>query len=126
MALKKILMHHEKEGVCIHFIIFEAFSLNSFEQFPITAIREIKLLKALSHPNILQLREMAVERSKGKIKLSCRLHASLPDILHRRRAEKAQHVYGHAVYGARPIGTSGEPRCSVYRTPDQMLLDAAS
>lgn len=51
------------------FDYFEASSLNSFEQFPITAIREIKLLKALSHPNILQLREMAVERSKGKIKL---------------------------------------------------------
>ncbi|KAJ5320514.1 hypothetical protein PENANT_c033G00177 [Penicillium antarcticum] len=47
VALKKILMHHEKEG------------------FPITAIREIKLLKALSHPNILQLKEMAIERGKG-------------------------------------------------------------
>lgn len=34
-------------------------------KFPITALREIKLLKMLSHPNILQLREMAVERSKG-------------------------------------------------------------
>ncbi|OOQ87575.1 Serine/threonine-protein kinase bur1 [Penicillium brasilianum] len=48
VALKKILMHHEKEG------------------FPITAIREIKLLKALSHVNILQLKEMAIERSKGE------------------------------------------------------------
>lgn len=34
-------------------------------KFPITALREIKLLKMLSHPNILQLQEMAVERSKG-------------------------------------------------------------
>ncbi|KAJ5169120.1 Serine/threonine-protein kinase bur1 [Penicillium canariense] len=48
VALKKILMHHEKEG------------------FPITAIREIKLLKALSHVNILQLKEMSIERSKGE------------------------------------------------------------
>ncbi|ODM23582.1 Serine kinase bur1 [Aspergillus cristatus] len=48
VALKKILMHNEKDG------------------FPITALREIKLLKMLSHPNILQLREMAVERSKGE------------------------------------------------------------
>ncbi|KKK15976.1 putative CDK9 [Aspergillus rambellii] len=47
-ALKKILMHNERDG------------------FPITALREIKLLKMLSHPNILQLREMAVERSKGE------------------------------------------------------------
>ncbi|CAI7579698.1 unnamed protein product, partial [Penicillium viridicatum] len=48
VALKKILMHHEKEG------------------FPITAIREIKLMKALSHPNILQLKEMSIERGKGE------------------------------------------------------------
>ncbi|KAL3425621.1 serine threonine-protein kinase bur-1 [Phlyctema vagabunda] len=43
VALKKILMHNEKDG------------------FPITALREIKLLKLLSHPNVLQLEEMAVE-----------------------------------------------------------------
>ncbi|CAD6502078.1 BgTH12-02320 [Blumeria graminis f. sp. triticale] len=43
VALKKILMHHEKDG------------------FPITALREIKLLKLLSHPNVLRLEEMAVE-----------------------------------------------------------------
>ncbi|GBF60605.1 serine/threonine-protein kinase [Trichophyton mentagrophytes] len=48
VALKKILMHNEKDG------------------FPITALREIKLLKILSHPNILQLQEMAVERSRGE------------------------------------------------------------
>ncbi|GFF93772.1 LOW QUALITY PROTEIN: cyclin-dependent protein kinase Sgv1, putative [Aspergillus lentulus] len=47
VALKKILMHNEKDG------------------FPITALREIKLLKMLSHRNILQLKEMAVERGKG-------------------------------------------------------------
>ncbi|KAF6815801.1 Serine/threonine-protein kinase BUR1 [Colletotrichum sojae] len=43
VALKKIIMHHEKDG------------------FPITALREIKLLKLLSHKNILQLVDMAVE-----------------------------------------------------------------
>lgn len=47
VALKKILMHNEKDG------------------FPITALREIKLLKMLSHPNVLKLEEMAVERGKG-------------------------------------------------------------
>ncbi|MCJ1476844.1 serine/threonine protein kinase, CMGC, CDC2/CDK sub [Lambiella insularis] len=47
VALKKILMHNEKDG------------------FPITALREIKLLKMLSHPNILKLEEMAVEHPKG-------------------------------------------------------------
>ena len=48
VAMKKILMHNEKDG------------------FPITALREIKLLKMLSHPNVLKLEEMAVERNKGE------------------------------------------------------------
>ncbi|KAF1850898.1 Pkinase-domain-containing protein [Cucurbitaria berberidis CBS 394.84] len=47
-ALKKILMHNEKDG------------------FPITALREIKLLKMLSHDNVLKLDEMAVERPKAE------------------------------------------------------------
>ncbi|PHH62171.1 hypothetical protein CDD81_7365 [Ophiocordyceps australis] len=53
VALKKIIMHHEKDG------------------FPITALREIKLLKLLSHRNILRLEDMAVEhpsRSSDKRK----------------------------------------------------------
>jgi len=49
VALKKILMHNEKDG------------------FPITALREVKLLKMLSHPNVLRLEEMAVERQQGKV-----------------------------------------------------------
>lgn len=48
-ALKKILMHNEKDG------------------FPITALREVKLLKLLRHPNILHLEEMAVERQQGSL-----------------------------------------------------------
>lgn len=48
VALKKILMHNEKDG------------------FPITALREIKLLKMLCHDNVLKLEEMAVERVKGE------------------------------------------------------------
>src|ERR1700761_2133033 len=43
VALKKILMHNERDG------------------FPITALREIKLLKLLFHPNILKLEEMVIE-----------------------------------------------------------------
>lgn len=50
VALKKILMHNEKDG------------------FPITALREIKLLKQLDHINILKLEEMAVERPKNASK----------------------------------------------------------
>ena len=45
MALKKIRMDTEKEG------------------FPITAIREIKLLKNLHHANIINLREIVRSQS---------------------------------------------------------------
>jgi cyclin-dependent kinase 12/13 len=45
LAIKKIKMEKEKEG------------------FPITALREIKLLKQLNHPNIIQLKEIVT--SKG-------------------------------------------------------------
>lgn len=41
MALKKILSRSEQEG------------------FPITALREVKLLKALRHPNVVELLDMA-------------------------------------------------------------------
>ncbi len=44
VALKRILMHNEKDG------------------FPITALREIKILKTLSHKNVILLADMAVER----------------------------------------------------------------
>lgn len=54
VALKKILMHNEKDG------------------FPITALREVKLLKMLSHPNILRLEEMAVERQQGAWAQHCK------------------------------------------------------
>ena len=47
-AMKKILMHNEKDG------------------FPITSLREIKILKLLSHENVLRLEEMAVERPKAE------------------------------------------------------------
>ena len=52
VALKKILMHNEKDG------------------FPITALREIKLLKQLDHINVLKLEEMSVERPKNATKKS--------------------------------------------------------
>ena len=49
-----------------HYPIFDVKLIDQcLMKFPITALREIKLLKMLSHPNILQLKEMAIERSKG-------------------------------------------------------------
>ena len=45
VALKRIRMENEKDG------------------FPITAVREMKLLQALKHDNIVSLLEMMVEKS---------------------------------------------------------------
>lgn len=42
VATKRILMHNEKEGM------------------PVTALREIKILKALKHPAIVELLDMFV------------------------------------------------------------------
>jgi serine/threonine-protein kinase BUR1 len=44
VALKRILMHNEKEGM------------------PVTALREIKILKAIRHPNVVELLDMFVVR----------------------------------------------------------------
>ncbi|KAI0747044.1 kinase-like domain-containing protein [Daedaleopsis nitida] len=48
VAMKRILMHNEKEGM------------------PVTALREIKILKALRHPCIIDIVDMFVVRSRGK------------------------------------------------------------
>ena len=64
VALKKILMHNEKDG------------------FPITALREIKLLKMLSHPNILRLEEMAYERSKTEGRKKATMYMVTPYMDH--------------------------------------------
>ncbi|PWA02492.1 hypothetical protein BB558_001327 [Smittium angustum] len=47
VALKRVLMHNEKEGI------------------PITAIREIKILKSLKHDNIIPLIDMVVKHESG-------------------------------------------------------------
>eukprot|EP00349_Pseudokeronopsis_sp_Brazil_P009210 CAMPEP_0202971492 /NCGR_PEP_ID=MMETSP1396-20130829/27921_1 /ASSEMBLY_ACC=CAM_ASM_000872 /TAXON_ID= /ORGANISM="Pseudokeronopsis sp., Strain Brazil" /LENGTH=79 /DNA_ID=CAMNT_0049700943 /DNA_START=177 /DNA_END=416 /DNA_ORIENTATION=+ len=44
VALKRIKMDNEKEG------------------FPITAIREIKILKRLQHPNVISLKEIVTSK----------------------------------------------------------------
>ena len=52
VALKKILMHNEKEGM------------------PVTALREIKILKALKHPCVIEILDMFVVRSTCSSPLS--------------------------------------------------------
>ena len=46
VALKRILMHNEKEGM------------------PVTALREIKIIKALHHPCVIEILDMFVVRSE--------------------------------------------------------------
>lgn len=57
-------MHNERDGVRLTWYSY-FLQLSDRKKFPITALREIKLLKMLSHANIMRLREMAVERGKG-------------------------------------------------------------
>ncbi len=55
VALKRVLILNEKEGV------------------PVTALREIRILKSITHPNVIQLREIAYtkgsreKRSRGDL-----------------------------------------------------------
>lgn len=48
VALKKVRMDNERDG------------------FPITAVRELKLLKSLQHDNIVNLKEIVVGKNRGK------------------------------------------------------------
>ncbi len=58
VALKKVRLENEKEG------------------FPITAVREIKILRQLNHPNVVQLMEIVTDKQdasdfrkdKGKLR----------------------------------------------------------
>ena len=58
VALKRILMHNEKEGM------------------PVTALREIKILKALKHDCIVNILDMFVVRSKLRNSFSSRYLSS--------------------------------------------------
>lgn len=59
--MKKIIMHHEKDGVSSPTALHASNFTTDSPQFPITALREIKLLKLLSHENVIRLEDMAVE-----------------------------------------------------------------
>ncbi|RUS30779.1 hypothetical protein BC938DRAFT_478974 [Jimgerdemannia flammicorona] len=58
-ALKRILMHNEKDGTEANFR-----ALLLLSQVPITALREIKILKQLKHPNIVELSDIAIRRGQ--------------------------------------------------------------
>lgn len=67
VALKKIRMDNEKEGVSFIYVKYTkgvqlqvcfTYLLALSIQFPITAIREIKILKKLHHENVIKLKEI--------------------------------------------------------------------
>ncbi|KAK4489161.1 hypothetical protein RD792_004955 [Penstemon davidsonii] len=62
VALKKIRMDNEKEGLLLagssNFSPSNVYQGCFFLQFPITAIREIKILKKLQHENVIKLKEI--------------------------------------------------------------------
>ncbi|ORX59041.1 Pkinase-domain-containing protein [Hesseltinella vesiculosa] len=64
VALKRILMHNEKDGV------------------PITAIREIKILKQLRHKNVVPLTDIAVERGDAAKKQRGSIYMVFPYMDH--------------------------------------------
>jgi CTD kinase subunit alpha len=61
VALKKIRMEGERDGVSIS--RRETRHHTNKPQFPVTAIREVKLLQSLNHDNVVQLREVMVEKN---------------------------------------------------------------
>ena len=75
---------------------------NEKEGFPITAIREIKILKNLAHKNVVKLKEIVVSRVRScalchrDAHLSC---LTTPNCAtgSRREPEQGQHLLGHGV-----------------------------
>ncbi|ODQ65555.1 Pkinase-domain-containing protein, partial [Nadsonia fulvescens var. elongata DSM 6958] len=64
VALKKIIVHNEKEG------------------FPITALREIRILKSLRHDNVIPVIDMSITRGKRSEKLRGDIYMVTPYMEH--------------------------------------------
>lgn len=60
VALKKIRMERETDGV------------------PITALREVTILKSIHHPNIIRLNEVAVDERQDRFEDQCFLFLYFP------------------------------------------------
>ena len=88
VALKRILMHNEKEGM------------------PVTALREIKILKALKHPCIVEILDMFVVRSTYYHTLSLQPVANAYTL--RQRRQSTFSLYGLSLYGPRLSGFVGK------------------
>ena len=74
VALKKVRMDNEKEG------------------FPITAIREIKILKTLDHKNVIKLKEIVTSKVRSPVRTVLDLRAIF--LQNCPVTEQDQHLYG--------------------------------
>jgi serine/threonine protein kinase len=105
VALKKVRMDNEKEG------------------FPITAIREIKILKELDHENIIKLKEIVT--SKGtEARKSALLFILTIYISHRLQQGKRKYLHGFRIYGPRFDRVDGLGPEVVFSGTNQMLHEA--
>lgn len=62
-SLKELSSVGVKHAGCANGVVWQIRMDNEKEGFPITAVREIKLLKTLHHENVIRLKEIV--RSKG-------------------------------------------------------------
>jgi len=86
VALKRILMHNEKEGM------------------PVTALREIKILKALKHSCVVELLDMFVVRSRLIFLPSLSFFVNI----YRYGEGSSLCLHGFPVHGSRSGRTVGE------------------
>lgn len=106
VALKRILMHNEKEGM------------------PVTALREIKILKAMKHPCVVDIVDMFVVRSKFQIPSSFfRMPTQFAWYRQRQRVCPFS-VHGLSVYGPRPCGIVGERKSKTTAQSYQAVHEA--
>lgn len=78
VALKKLLIYKESAGVTPASMTPPTyFSYLMYPQFPLCAIREIKFLNSLKHPNVVHLREVVTSKGceeLGDAHVPCKHH----------------------------------------------------
>lgn len=110
VALKKIVMHNDMDGV------------------PITALREIRILKTLDHPNVVSVVDMAYQ-SGGLCLNSYYFESIEADVGRLRRLScvaKRSHIHGLPLHGARSGWLTGkqEDYCPGSRTVEAVCQAA--
>lgn len=114
LALKRILMHNENEGI------------------PITALREIKILRRLRHENIVPLIDIAINPGKCCTleSLTCCVNlvltSSVANVNRPPRTQPCRCLHGLPLHGSRLERTAQQPQSSTLGAPDQTVHEAAA